>query len=132
MVKLCIRTIDKINSDWYKDIGCLKRGHVVEVLRGDQVGGARDIERTDLKIVAVDMPYEEAKALMSAEPGDPKVTLTLRRRRMFRLDIDSLPIADKTQFDDKANMTKEGSLTIQEVRDSKVYSDIPINPNLIG
>ena len=130
MVKLCIRTEDKINTDWYRNIGALKRGHVVEVLRGDQIGGVRDRERTDLKIVAVDMPHDEAVALMASEPGDSRVNLTLRRVRMFRLDIDSLTGIDKSQFGE--NMTKEGSLTVQQIRDVKIESDIPINPDRVG
>ncbi len=130
MVKLCIRTEDKINTDWYINIGCMKRGHVVDVLRGDQIGGVRDRARTDLKIVAVDMSHDEAVALMASEPGDSRVNLTLRRRRMFRLDIDSLTGTDKTQFDN--DMTKEGSLTLQIIRDAKIESDIPVNPDLVG
>ena len=132
MAKLLIRTEDKINSDWFKNIGCLKRGHIVTVMRDDQIGGVLDRSRKDAKIVMIPgLSDAEAAALKIGEPGDTKVTPTLRRRRMFRLDIDALLGDDKVQFDDKETMHVEGLLTLKQVRDIKVESDIPIDPNVV-
>lgn len=133
MITMFIRTEDQFSGDWFKDLGRMHRGHVVEVLDGVVTGGTRDRERTDLKIIHLDMLLSEAVAFTTAEPGDVLADFTLRRLRMFRIDLDVLPVNLRNGILDTSRATTVDRMdSVDAIRAAKVEIPKLVNPDIIG
>ncbi len=129
-----IRLSENYRGDWYKDLGRLHRGHIVDVVDGINPGGHTEQARADLKILHIDgMTLSEAQAFITPEPGDPLADAMLRRKRMFRLDIDALPPPMRAIIEDASQATTISIPTqVNALRAGKVEIPKLDNPSVIG
>ena len=88
MAELLVRVVDKVNSDFYLNCGCTKRGDVITVQEDGWPWGKEEIANPEWQIIKVPgVPAVKFEAFLAPERslnGIPSRTL---RRRAFRLDL---------------------------------------------
>jgi hypothetical protein len=138
MAELLVRIADKVNSDFYMNTKCTKRGDVIVASPDGWPWGKEELSLPFYRIFKIPaLPLAEAQALCAPEldtdPAHPSRTL---QRRAFRLDIDNviIPAALKAFLLDntRANPTFTVNLTLAQIRSLKIVKPVIADPAIIG
>jgi len=98
-MELLVRIVDKVNPDFYLNLGCSKRGDVIVVKPDGWAWGSDELSNPQWRILQVpNLTLEEAEALAAPEvlqAGNSKETL---QKRGFKLDLDSPALQSRPGF----------------------------------
>jgi len=101
MPEILLRVVDKINSDFYLNCGCTKRGDVIVAQPDGWTWGVEELKNPDWRIVKLTIadPTQNAilmadlSAFLSSEPAvDPLNPSKTLQRRGFFLDLANIAI----------------------------------------
>lgn len=116
MAELLVRVRDKINSDFYLNCQCTKRGDVIVVQADGWAWGKEELSNPDWRIIKIpSITVSEALAYTAPELDvdlkNPSKTL---QRRAFRIDIDNvaIPAGIKAYLLDNTRATSSMTLGI--------------------
>lgn len=92
MCELLVRVVDKVNSDFYLNCQCTKRGDVIVVQEDGWKWGKEELSNPDWRIISMPgIPVSQVLGLLAPElPIDPKNPSRTLQRRAFKFDIDAL------------------------------------------
>lgn len=82
-VSICIRVVDKVNSDPRLDAGCRKRGDVVNIRPADWQWSADELANPNWVFVIVDIPNYLIDSLLEPEVGE--FVDRVPRRNMYKI-----------------------------------------------
>lgn len=91
MAELLVRTVDKVNEDFYLNCACTKRGDVIAVQDDGWPWGKEERANPEWTIIKVPgVPAEKFLSFLAPEPEtNSKVPSRTRQRRAFKLDLDA-------------------------------------------
>jgi hypothetical protein len=139
MAEFLVRVTDKVNSDFYRNTKCTKRGDVIVVQADGWEWGLKERTLPEYRIVkVVGMPLSEAQQWVEPE-GDftqPGASKTLQRRR-HKLNLDALlaiapaPVVAYVNDDTRAaaSLTLTDYVTLNTVRGAKAQKSPIVDPN---
>jgi hypothetical protein len=127
MSELLVRVVDKINTDFYLNTKCTKRGDVIVVRPDGWAWGSQELANPEWMILRLPkVPIEEAEAMLGSEkhtdPTHPSKTL---QRRAVKLDVDRLST-------DGVAVINAPFMNVDSFRAFKVVKTPIIDPAMFG
>lgn len=124
MAELLVRTIDKVNKDFYLNLQCTKRGDVIVVCPDDWSWGKEEINSEQYTIIKMPgVAVEEVEHLLAPEPQvDARNPSKTVQRRMWKIDLDN-PVVLKGELSLKD--VEAAAVQKLSVADPVVIGDIP-------
>lgn len=110
IVEVCLRVVDKVNPDAYKDAACRKIGDVVEVLPEGSDWGSNVFGNDKYRLMKLDLTVSQIEAITAPEFGIFVDRLARKNRYFINKDLMKVnvwnnimnnpsPVADYTGID---------------------------------
>lgn len=104
MAEALLRVVDKVNSDFYLNIKCLKRGDVVTICPDGWEWSHEELTNPDWRIIKLPNVSIEALSQLTVPEMPPDSINQYRtlHRRKYRINIDALPNPVKNYINDSS------------------------------
>jgi len=121
MAELLVRTVDKINEDFYLNLQCTKRGDVIVVCEDGWSWGKDELNSDQHAIIKLPgVAVDDVAHLLAPEPQtDPHNPSATLQKRLWKLDLDH-PAAKAKQLD-KDTLLKTLAKKKPSIKDPKVF-----------
>lgn len=115
MAELLVRVHDKVGADLYRDCQCTKRGDVIVVCPDGHVWGEQEKRQPFWRILRFPrVAVSQASTWLSEEPDiDPRQPSRTRRRRLFRINLDALPVSIQPYLADDRRSAPSAALQLR-------------------
>lgn len=132
MCELLVRVVDKINSDFYLNCQCTKRGDVIVAQEDGWKWGKEELANPDWRIISMPgVPVNDVAGLLTPElPTDPKVTSRTLQRRAFKFNLNAIT-ADLTDAS-RATSIIAAPVAASDVASLIVAKPVIQDPTIIG